>query len=417
MRTALALLLVALLLAPSAGAARAPAAYPDPVAKLATKIVERVAPLEAESRNESWWADAQPWLERARDHAAQGRFHATLYDAETFEEIVVAHQLSDEVNRSAQTVGDQRTHMLTRVTAWRAESNDTWLAFRAKLHQVDGTVRSVQALETALFGADLALQSKAADSRFDAYVGAFKRQPGLTFVDIRDFARVTKSIQLDVLVAGDIVDAALAQDGVPPAILPEKWANFTAAARVDPGADSATLAPYEILVKPAREHNETILSLAATVVERTAQRLSEIQTVYGDAASRGLTVMTDADRGFQRQLNNTTLAPAQSRGLAGVFSADAIDKGVYVQDAVDNGTVTLGVIEAAWADLDHAAFANILVAALSPVSDPNAPGPESQLSGYVPPKVTPTKTPGLAPLVLVAALGTVALVMARRRGR
>src|SRR5581483_3262502 len=160
----LALALVALLVAPSALAVRAPLPYAQPLRDLAPKIVARVASLQAEAGGALWWPDAATWLARAKSDSDAGRFHATLYDAETLVEVVRAHQLQDDTNKTANTVGDQRAFVAQRALAWRAESNDTWLAFRAKLHQTDGAVRSVAALEYALFAADLGAGAKVGDA-------------------------------------------------------------------------------------------------------------------------------------------------------------------------------------------------------------------------------------------------------------
>jgi hypothetical protein len=122
-----------------------------------------------------------------------------------------------------------------------------------------------------------------------------------------------------------------------------------------------------------------------------------MSTIFGDAASRGKAVVADADRGFQKQLNNTTLEPSRTRGLAGVFMVDAIDRAVYTQDIVDNGTASLGIVLGAWSGLDHAGYATNVLADVSPVKPP-----------------APKPSPGPEALLIVGALVLVALACARR---
>lgn len=394
------LLLAALLLIPVAGAVRDPVAYPDAVKGIPQKIVDRVAPLETEARTQPWWPDAEPWLARARADAAAGRLHATLYDAETFQELVRAHQVQARANASGQTAGDQRLFVIQEMTRQRAATNESWLAFRAKLHQADEGIRSVQAFETLLYAADLALYAKVGDAPFEATLEAFSHTPGVPFDYLLGLSRLTFSTRLDLEVAGDIVEAGLAADGLPPAMIPDRWTNVSRAVLTDPGELHPSLARYEALAKPARENNESLLAAAALVLEQATQRLTEMQTVYGDAASRGITVVRDADRGFQGALNNTTLVPAQSRGLSGIFVADAIDKGVYVQRIVENGTADVNLVLSAWSGIDHANYANLLVAGTSPVQ----PAKEDK------------KTPAFEAWAPMALLALVALAARARRG-
>ncbi|GEM_PF-5101490 len=398
MRALLAVALVALLLAPAA-AARAPLPYPDPIAALAPKVVEKVAPLEANASQAPWWPDAKPWLERARADAAAGRFHATLYDAETFQEIVSAHTLQDSVNATAATAADRRNLAIQAATAWRADENATWLAFRARLHQADGAIRSLGALETALFAADLAVEGKAVDADFPGYVSQLSREPDLPFDYLLVLARSTKTPQLDIEMAGDALEAAFAQDGVPPQFLADRWANDTRVALSAPKGAPATMQRFEDLAAPAREGGEGILGVAITLAEQRQSRLVGMQTIFGDAATRGKSVVADADRGFLRQLNNTTLEASRAHGLAGVFVADAYDRAAYAQDVVDNGTASLGVVLNAWSGLDHAGYAYTVLADASPVQPP-APA---------------KKSPGPEAALLLGGVALVALALARRR--
>src|SRR5205823_11985048 len=127
----------------------------------------------------------------------------------------------------------------------------------------------------------------------------------------------------------------------------ERWANSTAVAMQDPGDVHPALQPYEVLARPARAGNETTLAVALYELEEGAERFTEMSTIYGDAKGRVSTVFPDADRSFQKQLNNTTVSGVQSRGLAGVFTQDAVDKAVYTQAVVDNGTQDIGIVLAA----------------------------------------------------------------------
>lgn len=397
MRTLPALLLVAALLVPSAAARPAPLPYPAPIAALAPKILDHVADLEANASGEPWWAGVKPWLDRAHADAEAGRFHATLYDAETYRELVLAHELEASANATSATAGDRRNFVIQTAASWRAASNATWTAFRAKVHEADGQLRSVGALETTLFAADLAIEAKSTDASFDAYVQRYAREPDPPFDYLLLFARLTQTPILDVQVAQDVLQEGFAQDGVPPAIVQDRWINNTRVALAPPASASPQMQRFEDLAGPVRANDEAIMAVALTLAEQGQGRLSGMETIFGDGASRGKAVVQDADHGFQRQLNNTTLEPSRSHGLAGLFMADAFDRAVYAQDVVDNGTASLGVVLNAWSGLDHAGYATNVLADVSPV------------------KPAPAKaTPGVGAPALVAAM-LVAAVVARRR--
>lgn len=369
MKRALAILLVLLLVAPGAGALRDPEPYPAAYAGVLAKALARVDEVANGSTSAAWFPDAKLFLDRAHDEAKAGRFRAALFDAETAQEIVRAHQLQESVNATASGAGERKVLLLQRLGEWRADGNASYEAFRARLHGVEAGIRSLQAAETILYAATLALEAKLSSDDYEGLADAFARQPEPSFDYVVVLTRATLTPTLDFAVANDLLDAGLAQDGVPPALLLANWTAMlrSAATPVPPGSLPPSMDRYEALARPLRANNESVMSLAAVVLEQGAQRYGGMQTIFGDAASRGKDAVRDADRSFLKQLNNTTLQPATDYGLQGVFVADAVDRALATQRVVDQGAATLGLVLSAWSGLDRGNYATQYLAVASTV--------------------------------------------------
>lgn len=388
------LLLAALLLAPLAGAAPPPPDYPPEMrALLPGWIAEAEALVREGDREAAWWPEAESFLERAKDADEAGRLRVAMFHLETFSELVVAQHLMEDA-RGAGSDSEQRAAILQQTRAWHEEAHRAWLAFRERLHGFDGEIRSVATLERALYAADVALVAATTLAEHDLLAPEFPKQSGVPEGYVLALVRSSHSARLAIERADELLTVAAASEGVPPVIDGEAWANVTQAALGVEGEAPPYLETIDALAMPARNNSETTMAVAFLLAEQRATRAYSMQTIFGDAESRGLAVVQDAARGMNKQLNNTTLETPRSHGLSGVFTSDAIDRAMLTNELLAAGNASLGTVIVAWSALEHASYATSTLATVSPV-EPEAP----------------RETPFAGVLVALAAL----LIAARRR--
>lgn len=393
--------LAALLLLPLASAAPSEPDYPDGLAALGATWIEEARALGEPSRAQPWWPEAQVWLDNATAANDAGRFRIVVFHLETYHEVLLTKRLMDEAAPLGSDA-ERKSFVLQRVEGAHEDALAAWAAYRAKLHALDGQMRSLQSIEQALYSADIATTGILLAADHEALARDFPRSEGFQEGYVLALVRATATARLGVEWASDMLDAASASEGLPPRVLDEPWANLTSAALQDyEGTVPAYLKPYEDLSKPARENNETMLAVAIALAEQRAIRQNGMNTIFGDATSRGKDIVADAARGMNRQLNNTTLETPRSYGLTGVFTSDAIDRARYTNEFIARGQAQIGTVTTAWAGLEHAGY---VLNALAPVS-PVQPEPVE--------KETPG--PALAMLALVAA--AVALTRRARTSR
>lgn len=400
-----ALALVALLLVPAAHAATntGEISYPPGlIALLPAWIQEAEAMAVAEDKGKPWWNEADGFLARAKEAQGQGRFRTALFHIETYRELLIANRLIDEAKAPA-NANQPKSYVLQRVAGEKDDADAAWLAYRAKLHGYEGQLHSLQTIEQTLYSADLALAGMLASTEFDSLAGEFPKQEGFPEGYVFALVHASYTPLLEVGWADAILADAVKQEGLPPRIDDEKWNNFTSASTAYglEGASPSYLEALDLLARPARNNGEGILSVAFVLAEQRATRANSMQTIFGDARSRGLSVVTDAARGMNKQYNNTTLEASRNVGLVGLFTSDAFDRVQLTQKYLASDQADLGTVISAWSSLEHAAYATSTLAAVSPI----APLPDT----------SPTKgTPGASVLALLG-VALVAAMLARRR--
>lgn len=400
MRAALVACALALLVAaPQAGAARAPDPYPADLAPLAARWIQEAEAFGASSANATWYSEAESYLLKAKNASAEGRLRVASFHVETYTELVRAHRLLDEA-AAYRSDAEKKSYILGQTHEWRAEAEQAWTGYRARLHSYDGQLRSLHAIEKALYSADVAFATYAEGKRYDDIAREFPRSPGVERGFVLALARASSTVSLDVGFAHDILDVAIASEGLPPRVNDEAWANATAKAveEVPEGALPGYVSGMEEIARPIRANNESLMSIAISLAEQRTMRAMNMETIFGDAQSRGKNIVADAARGMGKQLNNTTVQKVQAYGLEGVFTADAIDRALFAQGFIERGEATIGTVLTAWSSLDHAGYAASLLAGVSPVK----------------PAEAKKESPGLAP---AAALGAVALLAVALRRR
>lgn len=398
-RALLAVALALLFALPSATAARAPDPYPAALLPLAGKWVGEAEAFGASSRDASWYPEAESYLQKAKDAAAAGRVRVASFHVETYEELVLTGRLLDEA-RAFPSEAERKSHIIAQTNEWHRQADEAWLDYRERLASYDGEIHSLHALEKALYSADLAFSAAVSGRQHADLAREFPKSPGLERGFVLALVRASHTVLLDMRFANDVLDLAAADEGVEPRILDEPWRNLTAAAVVElpPGTLPSYADRLEELARPVRAANESTLSVAIALAEQRLVRANGMETIFGDAQSRGKNIVADAARGMSKQLNNTTVAKAQAHGLQGVFTADAIDRALFAQEFVERGEATIGTVIVAWSGLEHETYATNVLAMVSPVE----------------PVEEEHETPGPAPVLLVGLVALAALALRRR---
>ena len=392
MRTASALLLALALLAPAAARAQAPppSDYPEALLALVPGWLR-----EAEEAGTAPGADA--YLQKARDAAREGSARVVLFHLDTHRQLLDAQRLRDEAGAGA--LPQQRARVLALVATWEKEAADAWEEYRRALRPFDDA-RSLHAAELALYSADAALVAAVQATGLPHARQALNESSRLDEGVLAGLARTTRGVTYQLSLARDVLDAAAALEGLPPRLDPAAW-NRTLAEAKAPLKEAVAyyLEPLERVAGDSRARGEGVLALALVLAELRDARVAAIQQQLGDAAARGLDAVGDAARALGRAAANVSLAEPRSRGLLGVFTADALDRARYTVPLGESGAVGLGPVAFSWASLDHQKHANaVLLDALPEPEAPrglDAPGPLA---------------PAVAATVLLAALLT-------RRGR
>jgi hypothetical protein len=379
--------------------------FPAEIVKLVPKWISEAEALGANDTAQPWYAQAKEFLDGAKTAKEQGRVRTVLFDLETYTELVLAGQANDTAQKLP-TDADRKTYVVQRASEWRAEASAAWRSYRTYLRSIEGDLHSVQAVELAMYSADNALSSYVGLNAHDDIIRAFQRAPGYDAGYLVTIVRADHTTLQNIAWSRDMLAAAGEREGLPPRLVAENWSAITQAA-LNGSYDEppSYLKELEDIGREVRAGNETTLSVVVTLAEERAKRATGIMVMFGDAQTRGLPVVHDETYGasgaggMSGQLNNTTMSLPRGYGLAGVFTADAIDRGLFTVGFVERGLADLNTVTAAWSELDHAGYVTAALAAASPVTPP--PTPE---------KASPA--PWLAGLAAIAALS---LALGRRR--
>lgn len=391
-----------LLVAPLSQAKASDPEYPaELLGLLPGWIADAEALVKEGDRDRPWWPEAETYLQKAKNAQDDDRLRVAMFQLETFVELVVSHQLVDEANQSRTSDAERKTFIISRVGGYRADSDAAWSSFRSTLHGYDGNLRSLQAIEQALYAGDIAASGATMTTSYESIATEFPKQQGVPFGYVLALVRATYTSGLNVGWAADILAEAVKGEGLPPRVVDESWANLSAAALAVPEGETPDyLKTIAEMGDEARANNETLLAIVFSLAEQRATRAYGMQTIFGDGESRAKNVVADSAKGMNKQLNNTTLEEPRSYGLTGVFTSDAIDRARYSNEFYEQGIADLGTILIAWSTLEHARFANSALASVSPIVPPTP--------------ATGEDTPGAPLVLLLAAVAMVALT--RRRG-
>lgn len=392
-----ALIAVVASLAPGGQAAVAPEFPPSLLALLPAWMADAEA-LAANDTGKDWYPEAKRFLDSAKEAQADGRFRSAIFDLETFHELVLTGQLIEQ-GASLPSDAERKSVILQRTAQWHAEAGHAWTAYRDQLYATEGDIRSVRGMELALYSAEQAIGGRLLLDERELVAREFPKQPGVERAYVLALVRASHTSLLDIQWAQDILSVVTEHEGLPPRLNETVWrdaGNISLQPLI--GTVPAHLQPLEKIADEARTRNETTLAIAVNLAEQRASRATNIFIIYGDATSRR-NVTGDATAAMGKQLDNLTMDPPREYGLLGVFTADAIDRGVKTREYALQGQAELGIIIAAWAALDHQGYVTATLGAASPIQ-PASVDPD------------PAETP-LGWLVALAALGVVAL--ARRR--
>lgn len=393
-----------LLLAPPAQAVGKPLPepdYPDHVlALLPSYVNDSTALVGAGDRERAWWPDAEEWLTNATNASAAGRFRVAVFDLETFTEVLLTKQLMDEA-AALPNDAERKTFVIQRTTAWKQDADRAWTSFRETLHAYDGQIRSLRTLETALYGADMALTSAATVAQHAALAREFPAQPGFDEGYVMTLVRYSHTPLLKIQWSEEMLQAAADVEGTGARIKEPEWANLSAIALGVNGTGVQSIQDLRTLGQPARDNGEATLALAFALAEQRSARLADIQLIYGDAQTR-FDTLDQAARNMNNRLENLTLDTPRGVGLDGVFTSDAADRARYALEFHERRQSNLGLVLATWASMDHADYVSAALAQVSPITPPE---PEEERGAP------------LAPWLALAGIAVVAVALRRpRRG-
>lgn len=400
-RPLLALLALALLLAPPTVAAEGRAEFPADFVALSDRWIDEAEAEGAPYADREWYAEAQRFLDLAREAQAAGNIRVVMYDLETYLELVRGYALHDEAMELGSDA-ERRTFIVERAREWADEADAAWVGFRGELHAYDGELRSVRSLERAAYAADLAVTARVARDDFDKVAREIPRVSGFNATLSVGLANAAGTPALNLGWARDLLDTLPAVEGLPPRMNESAW-SLVSEMVLSPTSKEDTappLLPYHPTKEAAIANNETLLGFGVLANELRASRASSIYLIFGDGKSRGLDVTGDATRNMGRRLDNATMETPRSFGLEGLFTADAMATAAYTLELAEETPPDLGLVIASWSRLD---IANILEGYLATASPVRPASTETETKG----------TPAPAALVVVAAVAFLAL--ARRR--
>lgn len=359
--------------------------YPDDLEALATRWVADAENATAPYAERAWYAELQPFLQKAKAEAEAGRVRATMFDLETTYELLRGNLIADDA-AALSSDAEKKALVVERTQTIHAEAEDAWEDFRARLHEYDPDVRSLHSLEIALYSADLALAAKLSLDNYDELVPEL-RKATFSREATYDMLRASLTPLNDIRFADDILGAALQREGLPPALDHERWTSVYAYAEVQPRPADDRLKQWEEVAAPVRANNESLMAVAIALAEQRTLRHQQIQLTYGDAGSRGLDIVRDAAVNMEKRLNRTSYEDVRAHGLLGVATADAVDQARFVLDFVRQGKGAIGFITLTWSSVDHQEFVALVLADVSlvePTTETNL-GHQNNLTRYIAP--------------------------------
>lgn len=404
-RTAIATFLALLIVVPGFASA-GNAEFPDDLTPLARKWIDEARAAGAGHEGREWYPQAYEFLEKAEAALDEGRLRVVLFDLETYHQLVETGKLMDEA-AALRSDAERKGLVSQRTTAWAEDARHEWTLARERLDAIEDDLRSLQAVERALYAADLALTARTSLNHHALLAKEFPNQP--KFEEGYVLALVSSS-HTPVVTSGwaiDLIETVAALEGLQPSIDLDAWHDLTLVALEDPGDRQLPpyYEPYEELAKDVRPNNESIMAMAIYLAELREARKSSIHLIFGDGQSRAKDAVNDSASGLRKQGDLTSMSNPRDYGLQGIFTADALDRVAYTLEFVERGEATLGVVIGTWAALDHSAFVIEVLGQVSPIQ-PAAVDVEE--------KPTPGFAPALAALAFVAAAG---IAGARTRGR
>ena len=365
-------------------------------------IAEAEALVTEEDRTRPWWPEAEGFLAKAKDAQEAGRLRIAMFQLETYYELAVSNKLVDEANATRSSDAERKAFIIGRTAGMRADTERAWEEFRASAHGYDAQLRSLQTIEKVLYAGDVALIGILGLQGYDEIAPEFPKQPGVPLGYVLALVRAAHSSGLNIGWASQMLTEAVKEEGLPPRVEDEGWANLSAAALAIPeGEVPSYLQDMARLGDEARNNSEVLLSIVFSLAEQRASRAYGMYSIFGDAESRAKDVVTDSARGMNIQLNNTTLDEPRGHGLTGVFTSDAIDRARYANEFLAAQKGDLGIVINAWSALEHARYVTAALAAASPITPPPTP--------------TDEETPGMGALLVLAIVVAAAFAQRRRR--
>ena len=417
MKRALVLLALVLFVSPGATAATAKPIqpeFPDDLKALGPQWVADVGDRIAPYADRPWYAEMDGFYQKAKREADEGRLRAAMFDLETVVELLEANLLVDAAPQRSEA--ERKAIVLERTQSMHRDGEAAWSDFRARAKDVQSDIASLHALEMTLYAADIALTAKLNLNNYVHLVPEF-RKANFSREATLDMLRASRTPSTALDFANDILDVAMAREGLPPRLEAVRWQERYVVPELSRTSDdSGRLSAWEDVAKEVRPAGEGVMAVAIGLAEQRALRQQQISLTYGDAGSRGLDVLHDAVRFMERRLNRTSYEDVRPHGLLGVFTADAVDQARFVLEFAAAGKAQLPFVTATWATLDHQEFAALVLADVSPVEPEKETnlGFQNDLTRYT--VKEEKQTPG-APVLLAAAVAALAALGLRRRRR
>lgn len=417
MKRAFVLLALALFLAPSASAASAPRIapeFPEDLQALGPRWVADVGERIAPYADRPWFAEMDGFYQKAKREADEGRLRAAIFDLETVIELLEANILVDAAPQRSEA--ERKAIVLERTQAMHREGEAAWSDFRERAKGLQDEIESLHTLEIALYASDLALTAKLNLDNYVHLVPEF-RKANFSREATLDMLRASRTPGTALAFANDILDVAMAREGLPPRLEAARWQErYVVPELARPPEEDGRLAAWENVAKEVRPAEEGIMAVAIGLAEQRALRQQQISLTYGDAGSRGLDVLHDAVRYMERRLNRTSYEDVRPHGVLGVFTADAVDQAQFVLDFAAAGKAQLPFVTATWATLDHQEFAALVLADVSPIApaEPTNLGFQNDLTRYTV-KEEEKQTPAAPALLGLGVIGLAAIALRRRR--
>lgn len=374
-------LVLAFLLLPTPGLATASestdshalARHPDDYVAIAQRWVEAARADHAPYANASWAADVTRALDAADRYLGAGRVYAVGHEVMEARTVQAFHILWADVSATA---GEQskRTRVTAQSDLWDQDASRAAAEYRRRALEVEDDLSSLHALEALLYSGEWFTEAHGSQALFPVFrrtINTDEFDAGL----VLGLATATVGSAWGYRFALDLIEPALAREGVEPLFVREKWLNLSSIARVPAGEFSPpSTRPFDELIATTVDSGEDLVAVSGLFAVFRSQTNVGIQTRYADAATRGLPAETDLGDGLNLTLESVPLKAHRDLGYEGLLVMDNVDHALYARD---EGTGTIPDLARAWAAADQPRALLSFLAALSPVRPP----PQAETTG------------------------------------